>query len=116
MATISKQLLSASTDGDFIKIAATASAGTLIHQAVASATNIDEVWIYACNTDTSAVTLTLEWSSTAVDDNLKVNINPNETVLVAPGIPIRNSLQIKGFATIANKVNVLGYVNRIDVS
>ena len=115
MATISKGLLSASTHGDFIKIAATASAGTLIHTAVNETDDIDEIWIYACNTNTTAVTLTLEWSSTAVDDNLKVTINPNETVLVAPGIPLRGGLTVKGFATVANKVNVFGYVNHIVV-
>ena len=113
MATISKGFLSASTHGDFIKIAATTSAGTLIHQAVNQTDDIDEVYIYACNTHTSVVTLTIEWSSTDVDDNIKVNINPNETVLVVPGIPIRNNLEIRGFATEANKVNCFGYVNNI---
>jgi|11_taG_2_1085331.scaffolds.fasta_scaffold222993_1 hypothetical protein len=115
MATISKGFLSASTHGDFVKIAATSSAGTLIHQAVNQVDDIDEVWLYACNTNTSAVTLTVEWSSAAVDDNLIVTINPNETVLVAPGIPLRNNLEIKGFATVANKVNCFGYVNHIVV-
>ena len=115
MATISKGFLSGSTHGDFIKITQTTSSGTLIHQAVNQTDDIDEVYIYACNTDTSAITLTIEWSSTAVDDNLKVTIQPNETLLVVPGIPIRNNLEIRGFATTANKINCFGYVNNIVV-
>ena len=114
MATISKQLLSESTHGDGIKIANTSSVGTAIHQAVNDTTDIDEVWIWACNTHTAAVTLTIEFSSAAVDDNVKVTIEPNETLLVIPGWPLRNNLTVKGFASEANKVNVFGYVNRID--
>ena len=113
MATISKDLLSASTHGDLIKIVQTATAGTLIHTATAETDNIDEVWVWACNTNTSTVVLTIEFSSAAVDDNIKVSINPNETVLVIPGIPLRNGLTVKGFATVANKVNCFGFINKI---
>jgi hypothetical protein len=115
MATISKHILSESNHGDGIKIVQTATAGTTIHTANDQTDDIDEVWLWACNTNATAVILTLEWSSAVVDDNIKVSINPNETVLVAPGWPLRNTLVIKGFATVANKVNVFGFVNRIVV-
>ena len=51
MATYSKQLLSGGTNGKNIKVAATATAGTTIHTANAGTTDIDEIWLYACNTD-----------------------------------------------------------------
>jgi len=120
MATISKQLLSGSTQGTGIKLTDTSSsvntdAGYLIHTAVTGTTDIDEIWIWACNTDTSAATLTIEFGGTDVDDNIKVTIQPNETVLVVPGLPLHNGLLVKGFATVANKVNVFGYANRMDI-
>ena len=114
MATITKQLLSGSTQGTGIKITQTSTAGDTIHTAVSGTTDIDEIWIWACNTNTSTEVLTIEFGGVDVDDNIKVSINPDETVLVLPGLPLHNGLLVKGFATVANKVNVFGYVNRMD--
>ena len=121
MASISKVLLSGSTNGKPIKLTDTASsvntdAGYLVHTAVAGTTDIDEVWIYASNTHTGAVTLTLEWGGvTSPDDHIKAVINPNETVLVAPGLPLQNGLHIKAFASVADKLILFGYANRMDI-
>ena len=70
MATFSKELLSTSTDGRAIKVAATATAGTLIHTGSTTATTIDEVWLYAVNSDTTDRKLTLEWGGVTVPDDL----------------------------------------------
>ena len=116
MATYSKQLLSGSTNGKAIKVAATATAGTTIHTAVSGTSSIDEVWLYAHNTSASTVKLTLEWGeATAPDGNIEINIGAEGTglVLVAPGIPLQNSLVVKAFAATANVINIFGYVNRI---
>ena len=120
MATISKKILSGSTQGTGIKLTDTSSsvntdAGYLIHTAIAGTTDIDEIWIWACNTDTSAATLTVEFGGTDVDDNIKTIIQPNETVLVVPGLPLQNGLIVKAFASVANKVNVFGFVNSMDI-
>ena len=50
-----KRLLSGSTNGRNIKVAATETAGTTLHTATAVAGEFDEVWLYAMNTSTSAV-------------------------------------------------------------
>lgn len=116
MATFSKQLLSGSTDGKAVKVAATATAGTLIHTAVSGTSSIDEVWLYANNTSSSSVKLTFEWGeATAPDGHIEVNIGAEGTglVLVAPGILLQNSLVIRAFAGTANVINIFGYVNRI---
>lgn len=112
MATFSKQLLSGSTDGKAIKLAATATPGTLIHTAHATAK--DEVWLYATNTDTAVRTLTIEFGGTAVDDTVVLSI-PSKSgwTLVVPGYVLTNSLVIRGFADVADKINIQGYVNRI---
>lgn len=116
MATFSKQLLSGSTNGKAIKVAATATAGTTIHTAASGTSTIDEIWLYAHNTSSSAVKLTLEWGeATAPDGHIEINIGAEGTgmVLVAPGIPLQNSLVVRAFAGTANVINIFGYVNRI---
>jgi len=75
MATFTKVKLSGSTSGRGIKLAATGSAGTTIHATETSASIIDEVWIYAYNSDASAVTLTIEYGGTTdPDDIIKLSI------------------------------------------
>ena len=116
MATFTKVLLSGSTNGKGVKIAATATAGTLIHTAVAGTSSLDEVWLYANNTSATAVKLTLEWGeATAPDGHIEVNIGAEGTgmILVAPGILLQNGLVVRAFAGTANVLNIFGYVNRI---
>jgi hypothetical protein len=116
MATYSKQLLSGSTNGKGILVAATASAGTVIHTAVSGTSSLDEVWLYAHNTSASSVKLTLEWGGvTSPNDLIEVTIPVDGTglVLVAPGILLQNGLIVRAFAGTGNVINIFGYVNRI---
>lgn len=116
MATFSKQVLSGSTNGKGIKVAATATAGTTIHTAVAGGSSFDEVWLYAHNTSNASVKLTLEWGGVAApDDHIEITIpaEGNGLVLVAPGLLINNGLLIRAFAATANVINIFGYANRI---
>jgi hypothetical protein len=116
MATFTKVLLSGSTQGKGIKVVQTATAGTTIHTAVSGTSSIDEVWLYAHNTSSAAVKLTLEWGeATAPDGHIEINIGAEGAglILVAPGIPLQNELVIKAFAATANVINIFGYVNRI---
>jgi hypothetical protein len=113
-----KRKLSASTDGRGIKVAATASPGTLIHEALASIAQNewDEVWIRAVNTSGSAVKLTLEWGgTTAPDDQIEVTI-PGEDgfhdgVL---GHVLQNGALVRAFADTANVIVLHGFVNRYE--
>lgn len=113
MATYTKEILSGSTDGAPVKVAATATAGTLIH--TASATAKDEVYLWAVNTDTVARKLTIEWGGTTAPDNLiEVTIQPESGLVpIVPGLPLANSKIVRAFAAAANVVNIVGYVNRI---
>lgn len=119
MATFSKQILSGSTDGRAIKVAATSSPGTTIHTGSSTATTIDEIWLYAMNTDTTARLLTIQWgNTTSPDDSIQVTIGSQSgLVLVAPGLLIKGNattaLIVKAFAAAANVVTIHGYVNRI---
>ena len=118
MATFSKLTLSGSTDGRAIKVAATATAGTLIHTGSATATTLDEIWLYAQNTDTTSRKLTIEWGgTTAPDDLIEITVGPEQgLVLVAPGLLVKGNataLTVRAFAATANVITIHGYVNRI---
>jgi hypothetical protein len=116
MATYSKILLSGSTQGKQIKVAATATAGTLIHTAVTGTTDLDEIWLYAVNSSSSTVKLTIEWGeASAPDGNIEVSIAAEDGyTLVVPGLLLQNGLVVRAFASSANVILINGYVNRID--
>jgi len=121
MATISRIKLSGSTDGKGIVVAATGSPGTTIHTGPSVDADYEEIWLWASNFNTSAEVLTLEWGGTTeAGDHFKTTIQPNETVLVAPGWIIKGNsstqLIVKAFSTTTNKVNIVGHVNLIDAA
>lgn len=119
MAVVAKQELSGGTDGIGVKVVATASAGTDIHTAnsVTASGLYDEITLYATNTHTSAVTLTIQFGgTTAVTNDIIHVIQPNETLLVVPGLILQNSLIVKAYASNANTTSIHGYVNRITAS
>jgi hypothetical protein len=119
MATYTKLNLSGSTGGMPIKVAATATAGTLIHNTVDSSTTLDEIWLYANNTDTTDRKLTIEYGGTISPDNLIEITIPAESglVLVIPGLLLNGTgvdpRSVRAFAATANVINISGYVNRI---
>ena len=118
MATFSKQILSGSTDGKAIKVAATATAGTTIHTGSTTTTTLDEVWLYAQNTSASDVKLTVEWGGTASpDDHIEYTVKAeNGLYLIVPGLILKGNataLVVRAFAATANVICISGYVNRI---
>lgn len=119
MATFSKVLLSGSTQGKAIKVAATASTGTTIHATGTSATIEDEIWLYAYNSDTVARTLTIQFGgTTSVDNDIKLTIPFKAGLtLVVPGLILTGTGSaantVYAYADAANVVTISGYVNRI---
>lgn len=117
MATAVKRKLSGSTDGMPIKVVATATAGTTIHTAVAGTTEgtFDEIWLWAYNSDSVARVLTIEYGgATAPDQNIKLTLAPQSgEVLIIPGFILQNALSVKAFASVANVITLVGYVNRM---
>jgi hypothetical protein len=101
-----------------VKVAATATAGTAIHTASTTATTIDEIWLYAINTSTSSVKLTIEWgSTTAPDGNIEVTVLPEAgLVTIIPGLLLQGNASakvVRAFAATANVIVLHGFVNRI---
>jgi len=119
MATFSKQLLSGSTGGRLIKVAATATTGTTIHATGTSSSIIDEIWLYAVNSDTTARKLTIEFGgTTSPDDLIELTVAAESgLVLVVPGLILAGTgsaaRTVTAFCATANVVSIGGYVNRI---
>ena len=119
MATYSKVLLSGSTQGKAIKVAATASVGTTIHATGTSATIEDEIWLYAYNSSAAAVSLTIQFGgTTAVDNEIKLSIpSLAGLTLVVPGLILTGTGSaantVAAYAATTNVITISGYVNRI---
>ena len=113
--TFTKAILSGSTSGKGVLVVQTATAGTLIHTAVAGAVSLDEIWLYAVNTSASSVKLTIEYgSATAPNDNIEVVVLPEAgLVTVLPGLLMNGGLTVKAFAGTASVITIHGFVNQI---
>ena len=126
MATFTKAHLSGAADGLAVKITTTASDGTgdaglsaanTIHTAVAGTTagTFDEIWLWATNTSTSPVKLTIEWgTATAADGNIEVTVPAEQGLMqVIPGLILHNASVVRAFAGTANVICIHGFVNSI---
>lgn len=112
MATFSKEYLSASSNGLCVAVAATSSPGTTIHTTGASAK--DEVILYATNIYTGALNLTIEWGTTGATNSITQSIPASSGLtIVIPGLVLSNSQTVKAYSTIASKILIFGFVNRI---
>lgn len=116
MATFSKLKLSGSTDCRGIKVTGTDSSTlTTIHTAVSGTSDFDELWVYAVNTDTVDIKLSLLYGDTTdPDDYIEYTVGAEDGLkLIIPGLLLNNSKILKAFAGTANKIVMHGYVNRI---
>ena len=120
MATFTKLLLSGSTDGKSVMIAATASPGTIVHTGPTDPTTIDEIWLYGVGSSGTDMPVTLEWGGVATpNDHIAYTVTSQTGLhLLAPGIPLKGNstpLIIRAFTNGASHVNLYGYVNTITV-
>lgn len=115
MGTITPYLLSGSTNGRAIKIAATATPGTLLHTAIAGTETIDAIWLATTNTDTVSRVLVLEFGGvTSPDDLMYFTVPPRDGWLwIAKGLYLQNGLVVRAFCATANVLTVVGQVHRI---
>jgi hypothetical protein len=119
MATFAKTKLSGSTDGRPILVAATATAGTVIHTGSSTATTYDEIWLYAMNSHSADLKLTMEWGGVTVPNDLIEQTITTEggLTLIAPGLLIKGNastaLIVRAFAATTNLITIHGYVNQI---
>jgi hypothetical protein len=117
MPSYSRVLLSGSTNGRAIPVAATATPGTAIHTAVSGTSSFDELYLWASNVTANTATLTLEWGGvTDPGDHMvkSYSIPANSPPIpIATGQVLNNGLLVKAFSGTASAINLTGYVNRI---
>lgn len=119
MATYDKVVLSGSTNGRQIKVVSTSSPGTTIHATGTSSSIVDEVWLYAVNTHTADVLVTVQYGgTTSPDDSMQITVPSRSGLyMLIPGLVLTGTGSaantVLAFASVANVVNVVGYVNRI---
>ena len=117
MATAVKRKLSGSTDGKPIKVVQTATAGDTIHTAVAGTTagTFDEIWLWAYNGHSAAVTLTVEFGGATVPDQNIISSLASKSglQLIVPGLILQNGMVVKAFAGTANVITISGFVNSL---
>ena len=115
MSTFTKRALSGSTNGKGILVAATATAGTTIHTAVAGTSDFDEIWLWCVNSSDTDVKLTLEYGeATAPDGNIEYTVGAEDGLkIILPGTLLQNELVLKAFAGTADVLIIHGFINRI---
>jgi hypothetical protein len=117
VATFTKILLSGSTNGRAIPVAATATPGTAVHTAVSGTTSFDALYIWASNVTGTAATLTLEWGGVTDPGDHMVkaySIAANSAPIpIVTGQVLNNGLLVKAFSGTGSAINLTGFVNRI---
>lgn len=120
MGTWSKIMLSGVSKGQELSVAAiTPSAGTVVHTPITgSNASLDEVYLYAYNTVTTAVTLKWTISVTGATGSIVQHVLPAGDLaghqLIIPGFPFNGgpSGAIRAFASTADQIKLYGFVHR----
>lgn len=99
--------LTGQTTGQSISVTATATAGTTLHTYSGAGTDIIKLW--AANTSSSAVLLTVEWGSVTAGKNIVVSIPAQSVVLVADRRGMANGT-CAAFAATTAVINCWGEV------
>lgn len=117
MADYSRILLSGSTSGRPIPVAAIATPGTAIHTAVAGAVAWDEIYIWVSNVTAAPAKITIEFGgvSNPGDHLVKSLTIPaySQAIPIVTGQVLNGGLLIKAFSDVASALNITGHVNRI---
>jgi len=122
MATYTKEFFTGSaTDEGGTGIALPVDSGSFItiHTTPTTTTTLDEIWMYAVNSHSADLKVTIQFGGVEEpEDYIELTV-PTEAglVLVVPGLILQGKastgLIVKGAAATGDEVAVYGYVNRI---
>jgi hypothetical protein len=101
-----------------IPVIETSGSGTLLHTAIAGDGGYDEIFLWAANVTDTDVTLTINWGGAgAVGDALVLGVvipAHSPATIIAEGQRLNGGLVVGAIASVANAINISGYVNRIN--
>ena len=108
---------SAATNGATMTVNTTSAISPMtVHTTGPGIYNWDDIWIWAANTDTVSRTISLYFGAhSSLGDQVVGNYDlppGGAPVLICPGLFLQNSGVVEAYASIANKINLTGYVNR----
>jgi len=103
--------LTGSIGGTGIKISSISSGVELhTHDSTLNESQFDELHLWAYNSHTSAVTLTLQWGGTTSPDNLlPIDIGAGSLLKIVDGLHIGGDLAVNAIAGSVDKIMVYGY-------
>src|SRR5262245_38808879 len=112
MATYSRVLLSGSTNGRNIPVAATATPGTVLHVAISGTSGFDEIYLFCANVTGAAATLTIEFGGVLdPGDHLvkSYSVPANSAPIpICTGVCLNNGLTVRAFSGTASALNISG--------
>lgn len=116
MASFTKEFLTGSVNGCGITVTSgtdgtVGTAGT-IHQCSAGTAGKEEIWLWAYNSHTSDVVLSVEWGTSALVRKMTIPTQGG-LVPVIPGLPMNNAMKVQAYAGSAGVVVIDGFINRI---
>lgn len=114
MATYSRALFSGATNGRPIVLSLNTNTST-IHTVGTSTTAYNEVYLWANNVTGSPATMTLQFGTTTADQvctNLSIPAN-SPPIPILTGQNVTGGVSLTGYASVANAINVEGYINVI---
>ena len=92
-----------------------------IHTASSTATDIDEVWLWACNVGAADVVATVGWGQAGytASNSIFTVTSKAGLYLMTPGLVLKGNATaqkiVNVFADSASSINWVGYVNRHSV-
>ena len=122
MATYSKVFFTgcaADEGGTGIALAVDSGAFTTIHTTTTTAATLDEIWVYAVNSHSADLKVTLQFGGDQEpEDYIEYTVAAEAgLVLLVPGLILQGKtstgLIVKGACATGDEVAVYGYVNRI---
>lgn len=111
---ILRRVLSGSTNGAGIVVAANTAPGTLIHTATSASDEQDEVYLWGASDSTSNVNLSLVIGTTAIPLTVQFGPKGEGLVQIDPGMPLTGGATIRAYSIDgAGAIVLYGIVNRI---
>ena len=107
--------------GGIALTATTSGSPDIIHTSSATADIFDEVWVYCCNTNASALDVTFQTATGAGASRTEIttiNLDSKDgLVCIIPGLVLDNGYRLEAYApSNPGSINVFGFVNRLDQS
>ena len=115
MPTYTKVPLSVAISGQQIAVTGTTLAQSMTIHTPASATVLDEVWLYATNVSEANAQVVITWANTGAAGQMYATIpfKAGRSLIIDGKLLSGTANSVKAYAAVTNVINIDGFVNRI---